>query len=114
MAQHDAPDRMNMPQGSKQQMGWQNVHKAPGQSQLNKTDTGGLERNDPTQTRPVGRPHMVQHGVLDRTMPQGIKWKMGRLNMHKAPRRSQLSKTDTGALKRNDPASHSYGHPQMK
>ena len=35
-------------------------------------------------------------------MPQGSKWKMGHLNMHKAPRRSQLSKADTGALERNN------------
>ena len=42
-----------------------------------------------------------RHGALDRTMPQGRKWKTGHLNMHKALGRSQLSKTDTGALKRN-------------
>ena len=29
------------------------------------------------------------------------KWQTGRPNMHKAPRLSQLSKTDTGALERN-------------
>ena len=34
-----------------------NVYKAPGQSQLRKTDTSTLEQNGPTRTRPVGRPH---------------------------------------------------------
>ena len=36
-------------------------------------------------------------------MPQGRKWQMGHPNMHKAPRWSQLSKTNTGALKWNGP-----------
>ena len=58
MARHDAPDRTNMPQGSKQKTGCQNVHKAPGQSQLSKTDTGALERNGPT------RPEHARSGDL--------------------------------------------------
>ena len=52
-------------QGSKWKIGCPNVHKAPEQSQISKTDTGALERNGSTRTRPVGRPHMVRHSVLD-------------------------------------------------
>ena len=33
----------------KMENGPPNMHKAPGQSQLSKTDTDALERNDPTQ-----------------------------------------------------------------
>ena len=77
------------------------VHKAPRQSQLSKTDTGTLERNLPTRTCPVERPHMAQHGTPERTMPQGRKWQTGHPNMHKAPGKSQISKTDTDALERN-------------
>ena len=36
-------------------------------------------------------------------MPQGRKWQTGHPNVHKAPEQSQLSKTNTGALERNDP-----------
>ena len=97
-ARHGAPDRM-MSQGIKQKMGHRNMHKAPGHSQLRKTDTGALERNVLTRTRPVRRPHTVRHGVPERlTMPQGRKYKMGCANVHKAPGWSQLTKTDTGTL----------------
>ena len=37
-----------MRQGRKWQVGHLNMQKAPGQSQLRKTDTGALERNGPT------------------------------------------------------------------
>ena len=84
-------------------MGRLNMHKALGQSQLSKIDTGALEQNDTTRTRPIGRPHTVQHGTPDRTMPQGRKWKTSHLNVHKAPRQSQLSKIDTGTLELNGP-----------
>ena len=97
MPSHGTPDR-TMPQGGKWKTGHPNVHKALEWSQLSKTDTGALERNGPTRTRPVGRPHTARHNVPDRTMPQGIKWQTGHPNVHKAPRWSQLRKTDTGAL----------------
>ena len=51
--------------------------------------------------RPVGIPRTARHGVPDRTMPQGRKRQMGRPNVHKASRQSQLSETDTGTLKQN-------------
>ena len=44
----------------------------------------------------------TSHGPPDRTMPQARKRKMGRLNVHKAPGRSQLRKIHTFALERND------------
>ena len=101
MARHGAPDRM-MPQGRKWQTGRSNMHKALEQSQICKTDTGTLEQNSPTRAPPVGRPRTVRHGVPDRMMPQGGKWKTGCSKVQKAPRLSQLSmKTDTGALERN-------------
>ena len=91
-----------MPQGSKRQTSHPNVHKAPGQSQLRKTDTSTLERNDPTRTCLVERPdHKARHGALDRKMPKGSKQKMGHSNVHKALVQSELSKTDTGTLERN-------------
>ena len=91
-----------MPQGSKHQTYHSNVHKGLRQSQLSKTDTGTLERNNPTRTRSIGRPHMVrQYTAPNRMMLQGRKWQMGCPNMHKALGQSQLSKTDTGALERN-------------
>ena len=104
MARHDAPDR-TMPQGSKQKMGQTSVHKAPGRSQLSKTDTGSLERNSPTGTRPIGRrPHTARHDAPERTsMPQGSKQQTSRPNVHKAPQRLELSKTNTGTLERNGP-----------
>ena len=80
-------------------MGRMKVKKAPRWSQLNKTDTGALKRNDPTRMRPVERPHMARHGTPDRTMPHGSKWKMGCSNVHNAPGWSQLRKNDTGTLK---------------
>ena len=43
----------------------------------------------------------TSHGAPERTMPQGIKWKMGHPNVHKEPGWTQLSKTDTGALEQN-------------
>ena len=79
-------------------MGRLNVHKAPGQSQLSKTDMGTLEQNGPTSTCLVGRRHTVRHGAPNRTMPQGNKPKIGCPNVHKAPTWSQLSKTDMGTL----------------
>ena len=66
-----------------------NMHKAPGWSQLSKTDTGALKRNSH---------HKAQHDAPDQTMPHGTKWKTGRPNLPKAPVWSQLRKTDTGAL----------------
>ena len=44
---------------------------------------------------------MARHDAPDRTMPHGRKWKTGCLNEYKAPRWSQLSKTDMGTLERN-------------
>ena len=80
-------------------MGYLNVQREPEQSQLSKTNTGALERNRQTRTRPIERPHsMARHSAPDRAMPQGRKWKTGLLNVHKARGWSQLSKTDTGAL----------------
>ena len=106
-----------MPQGSKQKMSHKNVHKALGRSQLRKTDTGALERNSSTRTRPVGQPHTVRHGAPKQMMPQGIKRKMdhsnvhkandkrkmGHPNVHKAPGWSQFIKIDMGALEQNGP-----------
>ena len=95
-------------------MGCMKMHKAPRQSQLSKIDTGTLEENDPNQTCPVRRPCTTRHRTPDRMMPQGSKWKMGRPNMHKAPGRSQLSKTDTGALERNElNRTRPVGRPHM-
>ena len=92
-----------MPQGSKWKMGCPNIHKAPGQSQLSKTDTGTLERNGPTRTRLIGKPHTTRRDALNRTnMPQESKQQMIRSNVHKAPGQSQLSKTDTNTLEQND------------
>jgi len=82
-------------------MGRPNVHKAPGCSQLSKTDTGSLQRNGMTRTRLVRRPHTARHDAPDRTMPHGRKWQTRRPNLHKAPRRSQLSK-------------NLYRHPRKK
>ena len=39
----------------------------------------------------------------DQTMPEGRKWQMGRLNVHKGHGWSTLHRTDTSALERNDP-----------
>ena len=78
------------------------VHKGIGQSQLSKIDTGILERNGLTRTHLVGRPHTMRHDTPDQTMPQGSKRQTDHPNVNKAPRWSQLSKTDMGALKRND------------
>ena len=96
-------------------MGRLNLHKAPGRSQLSKTDMGTLERNGPTRTRPVGQPHTTRHDALDRTnMPQGRKKKMRRPKVHKAPRWSQLSKIDIGALEQNGPTqTRLVGQPHM-
>ena len=78
------------------------MHKAPEWSQLNKTNTGALERNGPIgQTRPVERPHIARNDAPERMISQGRKQKMGHPNVHKAPRWSQLSKIDTGALEQN-------------
>ena len=84
-------------------MGHLNMHKPLGKSQLSKSDMGALERNNLTRPRLVRRPHTARHGMPDRTMPQGRKQKIGHPNVNKAPRRSQLSKTDTSALDRNGP-----------
>ena len=53
---HHVPDRM-IPQGIKLKTGFLNVHKAPGWSQLSKTDMGTLERNNLTRSFPVGLSH---------------------------------------------------------
>ena len=87
-----------MQQGTKWQTGHPNLQKELKQSQLNKTDTGALERNGPTQMPPVRQPHTTRHDAPDRMMPQGSKQKTGRSNMHKAPELSQLSKINMGAL----------------
>ena len=92
-----------------------NKHKALVRSQLSKFNTVAIKRNDPTRTRLGRHPHTTRHDVHDRTKAQGSKQKTGCTNVHKAPVRSQLSKFDTAALKRNDPTQTRLGkHPQPK
>ena len=78
------------------------------------TRTDALTRhahpNDPTRTdaltrhaHPNARPHPAQHGTPDQMDTHGSKRQTGCPDVHKAPGRSQLSKSDTGTLEPNDP-----------
>ena len=50
-----------MPQGRKWKTGRSNVHKAPEQSQLSKTDTGALERNSQTRLERARSGDLTRH-----------------------------------------------------
>ena len=68
-----------------------------------KSDKRTLGQNRATRTTPSVRPHPGRHEGPRRTNAHGSKRQTGRPDVHKAPGRSQLSKSDTGALRPNGP-----------
>ena len=67
-----------------------------------KSDKCTLGQNRATRTPLSVRPHPGRHVAPPRTDAHGSKRQTGRLDVHKAPGRSQLSKYGTGALGPND------------
>ena len=68
-----------------------------------KSDKRTLGQNKATRTPPSVRPHPGRHGAPPRSDKHWSKRQTGRPDVHKAPRRSQLSKHGTGGLGPNDP-----------
>ena len=83
-----------------------------------KSDKRTLGQNRATRTPPSVRPHPGRHEGPRRTDAHQSKRQTGRPDVHKAPGRSQLSKSDTGALGPNDPtrtdALTRHAHPNER